>query len=604
MGESPAPLGTVHLGIDVGTSNTVAALRGRDHEVRPVLFDGALLLPSAVFVDGDTTLVGLDARHAGVSRPALLEPNPKRCIDDRTVLLGEQEIPVEALLAAILRRVRDAAEQAAGQVGAVCLTYPATWGTRRLATLTAAARLAGLPEPTTVHEPVSAAAHFVGLPDVDLSAGQLALVYDLGAGTFDATLIRRTDAGFDVVASQGLPDAGGLDIDAAVVASISAHLRPDDDAWGYLRQPRTQADLRHRQLLTDGVRAAKEMLSRTSQTSIHVPVLDAEVPLGREQFETLARPILERTVAATRAVLRDADVDESDLAAIFLVGGSTRIPLVGTLLHRALGRPPVVLDQPELAVAQGSIGGPRPPAHRPPTTDTRPVPVDRPPAVDQSPPVNQRLPVDQPPPVTRRLPVERARPAVPAGPDRSPGGLWTRLGGRWRWTAAAFGLVLVMVAVGLTYKFASDSGRTPTRPANASTPSGTPTSASPSAPPPSPTDALAVVPAPFVGHWTGRVSQPGGVVRTWQVSVSFTAGSDIGTFRSSSLGCRGTLTIMAPRPTVREMHLRQRTTSNPKSICVAAADWTLIVVDSGRIAMYWQQFGEPTNAATATLTRP
>ncbi|WP_422772551.1 Hsp70 family protein [Plantactinospora sp. WMMC1484] len=594
MDGSPAPPGAVHLGIDVGTSNTAAALRGRDQEIRPVLFDGALLLPSAVFVDGDTTLVGLDARHAGATRPALLEPNPKRCIDDRFVLLGEQEVPVERLLAAILARVRDAATQVADPVGAVTLSYPATWGARRLATLTTAARLAGLPTPTTIHEPVSAAARFVRLPDVELAEGQLALVYDLGAGTFDATVIRRTGDGFDVVASQGLSDAGGLDIDAAIMASISANLRPDDDGWRYLRQPRTPADLRNRRFLTDGVRAAKEMLSRTSMTSIYVPVLDAEVPLGREQFETLARPLLDRTVAATRAVLRDAHVAEEELSAILLVGGSTRIPLVGTLLHQALGRAPVALDQPELAVAYGAV------AHGAI-------------AGDQAAPVTRGLPAGPAPPGGRAGHAASAPSQQPAAvPLRAgrPGAVPLRAGprGRRRWSAAGLGLLLV-AAIGIAYQLGPWSDRSPTGPADASTsrsPSSTGAS-TPTSPTPGPStaaaDAVPAVPAPFVGEWIGKVSQPGGVVTSWSVSVSFRAGSDVGTFRSSSLGCRGTLTVVAPRPTEREMHLRQRTTSDPKSICVDAADWTLIALDNGKIDMFWQQFGNPVNAATATLSR-
>ncbi|AVT40032.1 heat-shock protein Hsp70 [Plantactinospora sp. BB1] len=623
MGGSPAPLGTVHLGIDVGTSNTAAVLRDRDGEVRPVLFDGALLLPSAVFVDGDTMLVGLDAQHAGASRPALLEPNPKRCVDDRFVLLGEREIPVESLLAAILRRVRETAEQVAGRLDAVTLTYPATWGARRLATLTTAAQLAGLPIPRTVHEPVSAAAHFVGLPAVDLAEKQLALVYDLGAGTFDATLIRRTGDGFDVVVSQGLADAGGLDIDAAIVASIYAHLRPGDDAWDYLRQPRTPADLRDRRTLTDGVRAAKEMLSRTSSTSVYVPVLDTEVPLGREQFEALARPLLDRTVAATRAVLRDAHVAEPDLSAIFLVGGSTRIPLVGTLLHRALGRPPVVLDQPELAVAYGSIAAPHrsaplsspttalPPTDRAALATTHALPTDQPTATAPAPPTVTAPPTDQPAPVTRAvLPAGSLAGPAPAR-SRWPGRLPVRLSRHPRWTAAGLGLVLV-AAVGLAYLTVRQD-RDPKLPVGASTGSphptaGTPGSATPVALPspstPAASPAGPVVPAPFVGRWTGRVSQPGGVVRSWNVVVRLAAGSDVGSFESPRLGCRGTLTVVAPRPTEREIHLRQRTTRDPRGICVDAADWTLITAGPDRIDMFWQQFGIPTNTATATLTRP
>jgi hypothetical protein len=97
------------------------------------------------------------------------------------------------------------------------------------------------------------------------------------------------------------------------------------------------------------------MLSRTATTLVPIPLLDEDAPLGREQFELLARPILERTVAATRAALRSASVPESAVAGLYLVGGSSRIPLVATLLHRGLRIAPTVIEQPELVVAEGSL---------------------------------------------------------------------------------------------------------------------------------------------------------------------------------------------------------------------------------------------------------
>ncbi|MFY1634243.1 Hsp70 family protein [Solwaraspora sp. WMMB335] len=606
MSESPVPRGLIHVGIDVGTSNTAAAVRGRDGQVRPVLFDGVPLLPSAVFVDGDTVLVGVDAQQAATARPAHLEPNPKRCIDDRSVLLGEQEVTVEALLAAILRRVRGAAEQVAGPVGAVTLSYPAAWGSRRLATLTTAASLAGLPTPTTVHEPVAAAAHFVGLPGVDLPEGDLALVYDLGAGTFDATLIRRSAAGFEVVASQGLPDAGGLDIDATIVASIYAHLRPTDEAWQRLRHPRTPADLRNRRMLMDGVRAAKEVLSRTSSTSIYIPVLDAEVPLGREQFESLALPILDRTVTATRAVLRDAHVSEQNVAAIFLVGGSTRIPLVGTLLHRALGRPPIVFDQPELAVAYGAVA------------DTAAVQSGAAvPEVASVPDIGRQVGSLSPANGT-----EPTAPAGPAGPAPSaesvtpppllppPRNDWWRRAVRNRRSLVAAGLGLViLVTAAVAYPIVRDRVDGSGVNATGTTPTGQePTNgvSSPATPTPTPSPSASVAPGPperFIGQWSGTVRQPNGLVTSWDVRIALGPGTDVGTFSSTRLGCEGTITVVAPLPTEREVHLRQRTTRDPQSICVDAADWMLIARAPDSVDMYWTEFGDPTNTATAALTR-
>jgi hypothetical protein len=103
------------------------------------------------------------------------------------------------------------------------------------------------------------------------------------------------------------------------------------------------------------VRTAKEVLSRSSSTYIHLPLIEDDLPLGREQLDRLARPVLDRTVALTRTVISGA-VRDGTLTGVFLVGGSSRMPLVATLLHRAAQVSPIVIEQPELVVAEGSVG--------------------------------------------------------------------------------------------------------------------------------------------------------------------------------------------------------------------------------------------------------
>ncbi|SHM38667.1 ABC transporter substrate-binding protein [Cryptosporangium aurantiacum] len=350
-----APAGYA-LGIDFGTSNTVAVLRHPDGRVESLLFDGSPLLASAVFADPDGQLLtGRDALHSARTRPECLEPNPKRRIDDGKVLLGAHEIPVVDLLTAVLTRVVVEATRVAGRVpDDVVLTHPVSWGPRRLDLLHRAATSAGLGDPVLVPEPVAAAQGFLALPDVRLSAGEIAVVYDLGGGTFDATVVRRTADGFDVLAAEGLADVGGLDIDAAVFGYLGAALATRDGvAWGRLQSPATAGDRRAARLLWDDIRTAKEMLSRSSTADLHVPLFGDELPLGREQLDGLARPLLEHTVDATRAALRAARVTE--VAGVFLVGGSSRIPLASTLLFQRLGVAPTVVESPELVVARGAL---------------------------------------------------------------------------------------------------------------------------------------------------------------------------------------------------------------------------------------------------------
>jgi len=154
----------------------------------------------------------------------------------------------------------------------------------------------------------------------------------------------------------GRDDLGGLDIDAALVEHIGTFCAERDPAiWQRLTEPATLEDRRAQRQLWDDVRIAKERLSRLQSADVVVPLLDLELHVTREELEELARPVLDQTVQVTRDLLRWADLAEGRLAGVFLVGGASRIPLVATLLHRELGEAPVVIEQPELVVAEGSI---------------------------------------------------------------------------------------------------------------------------------------------------------------------------------------------------------------------------------------------------------
>jgi hypothetical protein len=348
------------LSVDFGTSNTVAVLGHRGADLRPLLFDGSPTLRSAVFLDtGGNLLVGRDAERSARTSPDRFEPNPKRRVDEQAVLLGGTEIPVVTLIAAVLQRVAaEARRVAGGPIGSVTLTYPAAWAHTRRQVLTQAAHQAGIPPTALVPEPVAAAHSFLALAGGSVPVGASILIYDLGAGTFDASVVRRGPTGFDVVAAEGLSQGGGLDIDAAIVAYLAA-VQADraGELWSRLLNPATAEDRRASRMLWDDVRTAKEQLSRASNTVIHVPLSGDDVPLGREQLERLARPILDATISTTRLALNNARVGPGEVAGVFLVGGGSRIPLVTTLLHQAFQHAPAVTEQPELVVAEGGLRG-------------------------------------------------------------------------------------------------------------------------------------------------------------------------------------------------------------------------------------------------------
>jgi molecular chaperone HscA len=419
------------IGVDLGTSNTVAVIRWPDGRTRPLLHDGAPILPSGVFLDESGRLhVGRDAQRMAQLDPARFEPNPKRRIDEATVLLGDREVPVVDLLAAILGAVARGVVEAVGFLPPAVLTHPAAWGQRRRETLVAAASRAGWPPSSlfdlrrpevqaperfcVVPEPVTAARYFTDVLRRPVPVGGSLAVFDFGGGTLDVAVVRRDSGGFAVLGSGGIPDLGGLDIDAALVAHLTEVLA--GALPPALHNPSSATERRDRRAFWEDVRGAKEMLSRATVAPIAVPGVEQAIHLTREELERVASPLVRRGVYETAAVIARCGLRPDQLAGLFLVGGSSRLPLVARMLHAELGVAPTVLEQPELPVAEGALaelpmavpaavsarasvpvsGAPAAPVSMAPAATTDPIsPISAAPVPPVSPPA---APAWQPPP--------------------------------------------------------------------------------------------------------------------------------------------------------------------------------------------------------------
>ncbi|MDR7280351.1 Hsp70 family protein [Catenuloplanes atrovinosus] len=442
--------GPYGLGVDLGTSNTVAVLYTPDGRTRPLLFDGQPIMPSGVYLDPEGRLhVGRDAQRLAQADPARYEPNPKRRIDETSVLLGDREVPVVDLLAAVLAAVARAAVEAVGFLPPAMLTHPAAWGPVRRETLAQAVARAGWPPvgPRGIRftpEPVAAARYFAEVLSRPVPAGSALAVFDFGGGTLDVAVVRNDGLGpagrpvFSVVSSGGVADLGGLDLDAALVEHVgrlltapSPHAAPDGptqrldigaaQAWEALLRPATATQWRNRRQLWDDVRGAKEMLSRATVAPIAVPGVERAVHLTREELEQVITPLLRRGVHETAGVIRAAGTTPDRLAGLFLVGGSSRVPMVGRLLHSDLHIAPTVLEQPELPVAEGAlaellstaapIAPPVSPASAPPVSPASVPPVSAPPI--SGPPTSG--PPASAPPVYSGPPPKSRRPLLLAG---------------------------------------------------------------------------------------------------------------------------------------------------------------------------------------------
>lgn len=352
------------VGVDLGTSNTVAVMRWPDGRTRPLLFDGAPVMPSGVFANEmGYLIVGQDAQRLARQDPACFEPNPKRRIDEPTVLLGTREFETADLLGALLAAVARAAVEAVGFLPPAVLTHPAAWGPQRRAALATAAQRAGWPPPLFLPEPVAAARYFADVLRRPVPVGSCLAVFDLGGGTLDVAVVRN-DGGQDqgggqhfvVVGSGGVENLGGLDIDAALVEHLGKVIGTfAPGTWTAITQPETATQRRNRRMFWEDVRGTKEMLSRVASAPVAVPGRDEAIHLTRGELELIAQPLLRRAVAETLDVLQRCQVRPEQLAGLFLVGGSSRLPIVARLLHSEVGIAPTVLEQPELPVAEGAL---------------------------------------------------------------------------------------------------------------------------------------------------------------------------------------------------------------------------------------------------------
>ncbi|MCC3763622.1 Hsp70 family protein [Glycomyces sp. TRM65418] len=436
------------LSVDLGTSHTVAVVVWPDGRTRPLLFDGSPVMPSAVFLDPAGTLhTGRDAERLALTAPERFEPNPKQRIGDGTILLGDREVPVTAAFAAILSRVARTAVESVGHLPDAVLTCPAAWSEQRRGTLHDAAAQAGYRPVKILTEPVAAAHYYTSRLANPLAAGQALAVFDFGGGTLDiAVLERRQDGSFGVLADGGLHDLGGLDFDAALVAHIGETVRQrEPEIWKRLENPSGASELRNRRELWEEVRAAKEMLSRSSVAPVTVPDMAQSLHLTRGELDQISRPLLSRAVGETQRVLALTGRHPSHLAGLFLVGGSSRMPMVAKMLHEGLGIAPTVLEQPELPVSEGAalaLAGPAP--------MTPPAPVS-PPMVSTTSPMAASSPPTQAgslPPVTpgtdETLMLRRSEPQRPKSKIRP------------KWIAIAATVVVLAIALPLGWRWITD----------------------------------------------------------------------------------------------------------------------------------------------------
>lgn len=343
------------LGIDLGTTFTAAATWRDGHAEIASLGSRAAVIPSVVLLrEDEAVLTGEAAHRRGLTEPHRVSREFKRRLGDTTpILLGGAPYSAEALMGQLLRAVvDDVSEREGGPPSTVCISHPANWGPYKKDLLTQAVRLSNLDMPVSyTTEPEAAAVFYAQQQRVEV--GAMVAVYDLGGGTFDAAVLRKTATGFEILGQpEGIERLGGIDFDAAVFSHVSqalggklAELDEDDPAA-------VAAVARLREECV----TAKEVLSSDTDVSIPVllPNISSEIRLTRAELESMVRPALHSTIEALRRALRSAGVTPEQLHSVLLVGGSSRMPLVAQLVGAELGRPVAVDAHPKHAVALGA----------------------------------------------------------------------------------------------------------------------------------------------------------------------------------------------------------------------------------------------------------
>ncbi|MCJ0907116.1 Hsp70 family protein [Rhodococcus sp. ARC_M6] len=350
------------LSVDFGTSNTAAAHTGvvtGAVETLPLTHQGNLMSSAVFVVSPDAIDVGDVALNRAETNPAAFIPSPKRLIGQGMVHVNGYDIapslPVTAVLHSVIGRA--VAAHRDQPPSHLVLTHPEGWSPREIGVLLeAAARLGyGSGRVSTISEP-RAAAHYYSRTET-MPPGTKIAVFDFGGGTLDIAVLTATDTStFDIIAARGDNSLGGKNLDAVLRRWVDGML--DDRNPALLAFIRSDAPLHVTRSLEDSIQRAKELLSSSPSATITVSGNGHQetFTITRPEFESLIAVAVDRAVSLTQQTLTDAGISHpSELSALYLTGGSSRIPLVHQRLA-ALG-PIATLDDPKTVVAQGALIG-------------------------------------------------------------------------------------------------------------------------------------------------------------------------------------------------------------------------------------------------------
>lgn len=341
------------IGIDLGTTNScVAVMEGKESKVIPNL-DGNRTTPSVVAFKDDEVQVGEVAKRQVITNPNTIYSIKRKMGTTQKVQVGKKSYTPQEISAMILRNLKESAEAYLGEkVTEAVITVPAYFNDAQRQATKDAGKIAGLEVKRIINEPTAAALAY-GIDKTDKE--QTVLVYDLGGGTFDVSILELSDGTFEVISTSGDNHLGGDDFDQRVVEWLVEEFKKETGVD-------LNKDKMALQRLRDAAEKAKKELSSITSSQISLPFISMtasgpvhlEKTLQRAKFNELTHDLVQRTVEPVRRALADAKMTAKDIDQVLLVGGSTRTPAVQEAVKNILGKEPNRSINPDEVVAMGA----------------------------------------------------------------------------------------------------------------------------------------------------------------------------------------------------------------------------------------------------------
>ncbi|WP_439670387.1 molecular chaperone DnaK [Staphylococcus pseudintermedius] len=341
------------IGIDLGTTNScVSVLEGDEPKViqNP---EGARTTPSVVAFKNGETQVGEVAKRQAITNPNTIQSIKRYMGTDHKENIDGKSYTPQEISAMILQNLKSTAESYLGEkVEKAVITVPAYFNDAERQATKDAGKIAGLEVERIINEPTAAALAY-GLDKTDKD--EKVLVFDLGGGTFDVSILELGDGVFEVLATAGDNKLGGDDFDQVIIDYLVQQFKSENGVD-------LSQDKMALQRLKDAAEKAKKDLSGVSSTQISLPFISAgeagplhlEITLSRAKFEELAYDLVQKTMGPTRQAMKDAGLSNADIDEVILVGGSTRIPAVQEAIKKEIGKEPNKGVNPDEVVAMGA----------------------------------------------------------------------------------------------------------------------------------------------------------------------------------------------------------------------------------------------------------